>query len=138
MKIATLVARYLLGLILTVFGLNGFFNFLPQAPLPDQAVQFFTLLVTTHYMVLVSSCSNSLGRTPLARNRISAGAHVDRSRPRQHPALPHHDEPERHCPWCDRNHLLADRLRKRPPCLRRHFPASLATKTAIVSPPRSI
>jgi putative oxidoreductase len=53
MKIATLVARYLLGLILTVFGLNGFFNFLPQTPLPDQAVQFFTLLVTTHYMLLV-------------------------------------------------------------------------------------
>ena len=53
MKIATLVARYLLGLILTVFGLNGFFNFLPQAPLPDQAVQFFTLLVTTHYMLIV-------------------------------------------------------------------------------------
>ena len=53
MKIATLVARYLLGLILTVFGMNGFFNFLPQAPLPDQAVQFFTLLVTTHYMLIV-------------------------------------------------------------------------------------
>ena len=53
MKIATLVARYLLGLILTIFGLNGFFNFLPATPMPPMAVQFFTLLVTSHYMVLV-------------------------------------------------------------------------------------
>jgi putative oxidoreductase len=53
MKIATIVARYLLGLLLTVFGLNGFFNFLPATPLPPMAVQFFTLLVTSHYMVLV-------------------------------------------------------------------------------------
>ena len=53
MKIATIVARYLLGLILTIFGLNGFFNFLPATPLPPTAVQFFTLLVTSHYMVLV-------------------------------------------------------------------------------------
>ena len=53
MKIATIVARFLLGLILTVFGLNGFFNFLPATPLPPTAVQFFTLLITTHYIVLV-------------------------------------------------------------------------------------
>jgi putative oxidoreductase len=53
MKIATIVARYLLGLILTIFGLNGFFNFLPATPMPPMAVQFFTLLVTSHYMVLV-------------------------------------------------------------------------------------
>jgi putative oxidoreductase len=53
MRIATIVARYLLGLILTIFGLNGFFNFLPATPMPTMAVQFFTLLVTSHYMVLV-------------------------------------------------------------------------------------
>jgi len=53
MKIATIVARYLLGLMLTIFGLNGFFNFLPATPMPPMAVQFFTMLVTTHYMVLV-------------------------------------------------------------------------------------
>ena len=53
MKIASIVARYLLGLILTIFGLNGFFNFLPATPMPPTAVQFFTLLVTSHYMVLV-------------------------------------------------------------------------------------
>src|ERR1700722_5890521 len=51
MKIATLIARYLMGLLFTLFGLNGFFNFLPATPLPPQAVQFFTILVTSHYML---------------------------------------------------------------------------------------
>ena len=32
MKIATVIARFLLGLIFTVFGLNGFLNFIPQPP----------------------------------------------------------------------------------------------------------
>lgn len=51
MKIATMIARYLLGLLFTVFGLNGFFNFLPATPMPPSAVQFFTILVTSHYML---------------------------------------------------------------------------------------
>jgi putative oxidoreductase len=51
MKIATIIARYLMGLIFTVFGLNGFFNFIPATPLPPLATQFFTVLVTSHFMV---------------------------------------------------------------------------------------
>ncbi len=51
MKIATIVARYLLGVLFTVFGLNGFFNFLPATSMPPTAVQFFTILVTSHYML---------------------------------------------------------------------------------------
>ena len=51
MKIAAIVARYLMGLIFTVFGLNGFFNFIPATPLPPVATQFFTVLVTSHFMV---------------------------------------------------------------------------------------
>jgi putative oxidoreductase len=50
MKIATIVARYLLGLIFTVFGLNGFLNFIPATPMPPLATQFFTVLVTSHFM----------------------------------------------------------------------------------------
>jgi putative oxidoreductase len=50
MKIATIVARYLLGLIFTVFGLNGFLNFIPATPIPPLATQFFTVLVTSHFM----------------------------------------------------------------------------------------
>ncbi len=50
MKIVTIIARYLMGLLFTAFGLNGFFNFIPATPLPPVATQFFTLLVTSHYM----------------------------------------------------------------------------------------
>jgi len=32
MKITSIIARYLLGLMFTVFGLNGFLNFIPQRP----------------------------------------------------------------------------------------------------------
>jgi hypothetical protein len=34
MKIVTLIARLLLGLISVVFGLNGFLNFLSMGPMP--------------------------------------------------------------------------------------------------------
>ena len=32
MKIAAIISRYLLGLLFTVVGLNGFLNFIPQPP----------------------------------------------------------------------------------------------------------
>jgi putative oxidoreductase len=52
MKIATLIARNLLGLLFVVFGLNGFLHFIPL-PLPSGlAGQYFTVLFVSHYMVL--------------------------------------------------------------------------------------
>jgi putative oxidoreductase len=54
MKIAALIARYLLGLIFLVFGLNGFFHFIPQGPLPGgPAGQFIGALFVSHYLVVV-------------------------------------------------------------------------------------
>src|SRR3984893_8246460 len=42
MKITSIVARYLLGLMFTVFGLNGFLNFIHQPPPANPlAIQFF-------------------------------------------------------------------------------------------------
>ena len=50
MKIATLIARLLLGLIVLVFGLNGFLNFLNMGPLPSGlAGQFIVALAVSHY-----------------------------------------------------------------------------------------
>lgn len=50
MKIAATIARYLLGLIFTVFGLNGFLNFIKQPPPVDpNAIHFFTGVVVSHY-----------------------------------------------------------------------------------------
>jgi putative oxidoreductase len=43
------VSRIALGLVFTVFGLNGFLHFLPQPPLPESAVPFMTGLMSTGY-----------------------------------------------------------------------------------------
>ncbi len=50
MKITSTVARYLLGLIFTVFGLNGFLNFIHQPPPPNPlAVQFLVTVSEAHF-----------------------------------------------------------------------------------------
>src|ERR1700688_4186636 len=50
MKLAAIVARYLLGLIFTVVGLNGFLNFLPQPPPPNPlAIQFLFSVSESHF-----------------------------------------------------------------------------------------
>lgn len=50
MKITSIIARYLLGLIFTVFGLNGFLNFIHQPPPPDPlAMQFLVAVSTSHF-----------------------------------------------------------------------------------------
>jgi putative oxidoreductase len=50
MKIASIVARYLLGLMFTVFGLNGFLHFIPQPPpLNPVAIQFLIAVSASHF-----------------------------------------------------------------------------------------
>ncbi|HEY9125608.1 MAG TPA: hypothetical protein VIM62_00695 [Acidobacteriaceae bacterium] len=50
MKIVSTVARYLLGLMFTVFGLNGFLNFIPQQPPTNPlAIQFFVAISSSHF-----------------------------------------------------------------------------------------
>jgi putative oxidoreductase len=50
MKIAATIARYLLGLIFTVFGLNGFLNFIHQPPPANPlAIQFFVSVSESHF-----------------------------------------------------------------------------------------
>lgn len=50
MKIASTIARYLLGLMFTIFGLNGFFNFIHQSPPTNPlAIQFFIAIVSSHF-----------------------------------------------------------------------------------------
>lgn len=54
MKLAATIARYLLGLLFTVFGLNGFLRFIPQPPPQSSlAQQYMTVLASSHYFVLV-------------------------------------------------------------------------------------
>jgi putative oxidoreductase len=50
MKIASIIARYLLGLMFTVFGLNGFLNFIHQPPPANPlALQFFIAISSSHF-----------------------------------------------------------------------------------------
>jgi len=51
MKIATHVARYLLGAVFFVFGLNGFFSFIKLPPMPTEAGNFLGALVNTGYLM---------------------------------------------------------------------------------------
>src|SRR5271169_2664743 len=50
MKTTSVVARYLLGLIFTVFGLNGFLNFIHQPPPANPlALQFLIAVSSSHF-----------------------------------------------------------------------------------------
>jgi putative oxidoreductase len=52
MKITSIVARYLLGLMFTVFGLNGFLHFIPQPPPANPlAMQFLVAVSASHFAV---------------------------------------------------------------------------------------
>jgi putative oxidoreductase len=50
MKITSIIARYLLGLIFTVFGLNGFLNFIHQPPPTNPlTIQFLVSVSQSHF-----------------------------------------------------------------------------------------
>lgn len=50
MKIVSVIARYLLGLMFTVFGLNGFLNFIHQPPPTNPlTIQFFAAVSASHF-----------------------------------------------------------------------------------------
>jgi putative oxidoreductase len=53
MKLASTIARYLLGLIFLIFGLNGFLHFIPMPPPTGLAGQFVGALADSHYVVVV-------------------------------------------------------------------------------------
>jgi hypothetical protein len=49
-KIAATVARYLLGLVFLVFGLNIYLQFMPAPPMPGPLGQYLGALTVTHYI----------------------------------------------------------------------------------------
>ena len=56
MKIVTIIARILLGLVFVVFGLNIFLHFIPQPPQkPGLAADFATALFVSHYLYVVGA-----------------------------------------------------------------------------------
>ena len=56
MKIATIIARSLLGLIFVVFGSNMFLHFIPMPPPSEGPAQdFMTALFLSHYLYVVGA-----------------------------------------------------------------------------------
>src|SRR5439155_13139500 len=56
MKVLTIIARVLLGLIFVVFGLNGFLHFIPMPPPPPgHAGEFAGALFASGYLNVVSA-----------------------------------------------------------------------------------
>ena len=53
MRIVSLVAQYLAGVIFLVFGLNGFLNFIPLPPPSGIAGQFMGALYASHYLWVI-------------------------------------------------------------------------------------
>src|SRR6201986_3668976 len=53
MKITSIIARLLLGLIFLIFGLNGFFHFIPMPPPTGLPAPFFGALFMSHYWVTI-------------------------------------------------------------------------------------
>jgi putative oxidoreductase len=53
MKTTSTISRLLLGLVFTVFGLNGFLNLFSTGPVPPLAGQFLGALVQSHYIAVV-------------------------------------------------------------------------------------
>lgn len=53
MKKAKLIIRILLGLILVVFGLNKFLQFMPMPPMPELAGELMGALVKSGYLMAV-------------------------------------------------------------------------------------
>ena len=70
MRIASFIAQYLLGLLFTFSGLNGFFNFTPMPPKPPLATEFLHALMASHYVVAVFVLQFSSGVLFLANRYI--------------------------------------------------------------------
>ena len=53
MRTASVIARYLAGVIFLVMGLNGFLNFIPLPPPGGIAGQFMDALYVSHYLWVI-------------------------------------------------------------------------------------
>ena len=73
MKIASLIARILLGLVFVVFGLNGFLHFIPGQLPPGLAGDFLRALLQSHYVLFVSAVELVSGVLLLANRYVILG-----------------------------------------------------------------
>jgi putative oxidoreductase len=73
MKIATVIARVMLGLVFFVFGLNKFLNFIHMPPPSGEAGAFFGALYVTHYLYVIATCEIVGGLLLLSGRYVALG-----------------------------------------------------------------
>jgi len=74
MKIVTMIARCLLGLMFLVFGANMFLHFIPMGPMPTGlAGQFMTALFASHYFYVVGAIMVVSGILLVANRFVGLG-----------------------------------------------------------------
>src|SRR5258707_2173294 len=74
MKIVTIIARSLLGLIFVVFGSNMFLHFIPMPPPPEgPAREFMTALFMSHYLYVIGALQVVGGLILLSGRRVPLG-----------------------------------------------------------------
>jgi putative oxidoreductase len=70
-KYVTTGARVLLGLIFLVFGLNGFLNFIPMPPMPENVTAFMTgLMVAPYFFPVLKGSEVVCGALLLLRKQV--------------------------------------------------------------------
>ena len=65
-------ARAILGLIFFIFGLNGFFNFIPQPPMEGAAAAYMGALGATGYFFPVLKLTETLGGLMVLSGKYTA------------------------------------------------------------------
>ena len=73
MKVATVIARVLVGLVFVVFGSNAFLNFIPAVLPPGLAGQFFTVLFQSHYVLFIGGVQVAGGALLLVNRYVPLG-----------------------------------------------------------------
>jgi len=73
MKIATVVARVLLGLVFVIFGLNIFLHFIPMALPEGAAGDFSKALFVSHYLWVVGALQIAGGALLLSGRFVPLG-----------------------------------------------------------------
>lgn len=76
MKTITLISRILLGLMLIVFGLNKFLQFMPMPEMAEPAQAFMGALVATGYVMTIVAVVEIIAGILIILNKFSALALV--------------------------------------------------------------
>ena len=73
MRVATLIARILVGFVFLVFGSNAFLHFIPAVLPSGVAGQFLTVLFQSHYVLFIGGVQAASGALLLVNRYVPLG-----------------------------------------------------------------